>query len=461
MNQSAAFESLDLHPDFLTTIKSLGYESMTAIQQKSLPLILDGRDVIAQGKTGSGKTAAFGLGILTKLEPKQFNVQALVLCPTRELADQVSSEIRRLARGIPNVKVLTACGGSPVRDQALSLEKGVHIVVGTPGRLEDHIKRETLDLSNLTVLVLDEADRMLEMGFEDSIDAILEEVPEFRQTLLLSATYPDKIKTIANRVLSNPEMIVVNSTHNDDSISQYFYKINDIGERAEALQLLLLQLQPESALVFCSTRNDVRHVTEFLNKLGFNVLALHGEMEQRERDQTMVQFANKSASVLVATDVAARGLDIDALDLVVNYQLARDAEIHIHRIGRTGRAGGSGVALSFFDAHDKSRLEDLQEAIGRPIQTEKLPSKDVLSHAVPRAPMVTLQIDAGKKQKLRPGDILGALTGDDGIDGAAVGKIKIISNRSYVAVSRQAVKAALAKLQNGKLKGRSCRVRLL
>lgn len=434
---------------------------MTPIQQKSLPLILEGRDVIAQGKTGSGKTAAFGLGILAKLEPKQFKVQALVLCPTRELADQVSSEIRRLARGIPNVKVLTTCGGSPVRDQAMSLEKGVHIVVGTPGRLEDHLKRETLDLSHLQVLVLDEADRMLEMGFEDSIDAIMSEVPDARQTLLLSATYPEKIESIAKRVLSNPEKIVVNSTHNDDSIAQHFYKINDIGERPEVLQLLLLQQQPESALVFCATRNDVRHVTEFLKKLGFNVLALHGELEQRERDQTLVQFANKSASILVATDVAARGLDIDALDLVVNYQLARDAEVHIHRIGRTGRAGGSGVAISFYDAHDKARMEEIQELLGRRIEPEKLPSNDVLKHAVPRAPMVTLQIDAGKKQKLRPGDILGALTGDDGIEGAEVGKIKIVSNRSYVAVSRRAVKAAVAKLQNGKLKGRSYRVRLL
>ncbi len=432
---------------------------MTPIQAQSLPFILSGRDVIAQGKTGSGKTAAFGLGILSKLEPKQFLVQAIVLCPTRELADQVAAEIRRLARSIPNIKVLTLCGGTPVHPQSGSLEKGVHIVVGTPGRVEDHLERETLDLHDVKTLVLDEADRMLQMGFEESVDAILAKVPAERQTLLLSATYPEKIQSIAKRILKDPEMVVVDASHDDITIDQHFFRIPDGQQRLNALRLLLLKHQPESALVFCSMRQDVRDVTDKLKGYGFSVLPLHGELEQRERDQTLIRFSNKSAMVLVATDVAARGLDIDSLDVVVNYHLGRDLEVHVHRVGRTGRAGGTGMAWSFYDGRDNAKIEQIEEQIGRSIRSASLPPPAILDQSVPRAPMITLQIDGGKKQKLRPGDILGALTGEGGIEGAQVGKIKVVSNRSFVAVSREVVKAALEKLGNGKLKGRSYRVR--
>jgi len=461
LSQSSAFSALDLQSDLLENLKSLGYESMTPIQAQSLPPILAGRDVIAQGKTGSGKTAAFGLGILSKLETKRFIVQALVLCPTRELADQVSGEIRRLARSTPNIKVLTLCGGTPVGPQAGSLDKGVHIVVGTPGRVEDHIKRDNLDLQHLQTLVLDEADRMLEMGFEDSLEAIVRHVPDSRQTLLLSATFPDRIKTISKKMLSNPEMIVVDSSHDVVSIEQHFFEIVNGEQRLDALKLLLLKYRPESALVFCSTRQDVRDITVKLQQFGFSVLPLHGELDQRERDQTLVRFSNRSTMMLVATDVAARGLDIASLDVVVNYHLGRDLEVHVHRIGRTGRAGGTGLALSFYDGRDSEKIKAIQEAYARTIKSETLPPSGTLNQPVPRASMVTLQIDGGKKQKLRPGDILGALTGENGIAGAQVGKIKIVSNRSYVAVSREATKAALKKLGDGKLKGRSYRVRSL
>lgn len=461
MSQSTAFNSLSLNQDFLDNLKNLGFESMTPIQAKSLPAILSGRDVIAQGETGSGKTVAFGLGVLSKLETKNFSVQALVLCPTRELADQVSTEIRRIARALPNTKVITLCGGTPVRPQAASLENGVHVVVGTPGRVEDHLKRETLDLQHLQTLVLDEADRMLEMGFEDSINVILANVPEQRQTLLLSATYPEKIQSIAQRFLTNPEMVVVESVHDDSSIKQHFFKIPVGEQRLVAVKLLLLQHQPESALVFCSTRKDVREVKEHLHKSGFSVLALHGELDQKERDHTLIRFSNGSATVLVATDVAARGLDIDSLDVVINYHLGRDLEVHVHRVGRTGRAGESGLAWSFYDNRDSEKIDAVAQLLGRPIKNESLPSQSVLERSAPRAPMVTVQIDGGKKQKIRPGDILGALTGEDGIAGTDVGKIKVVSNRSYVAIKRDAVKAGLKKLATGKLKGRSCRARTL
>lgn len=461
MSQSTAFNSLDLNPEMLENLDSLGYASMTPIQAQSLPIILSGRDIIAQGKTGSGKTAAMGLGILSKLEPKRFSVQALVLCPTRELADQVAEEVRRLARSMPNVKALTLCGGTPVKPQANSLEKGVHIVVGTPGRIEDHLKRESLNLQSLQILVLDEADRMLQMGFEESLNAIVDYIPRARQTLLFSATYPEKIKAIAKRFLLEPEMVVVESSHSETTIKQQFFKLSNNEKRLEALQLLLLSNQPESALVFCSTRQDVRDVTAHLHKSGFSVLALHGELEQRERDQTLIQFSNKSVMVLVATDVAARGLDIDSLDVVVNYHLGRDLEDHVHRIGRTGRAGHSGMAWSFYDERDAGKIEQIQAALGRAIQSDKLPAQKMLNQTAPRSPMITLLIDGGKKQKLRPGDILGALTAENGIDGADVGKIKIVSNRTFVAVRREAVKQALKKLVEGKLKGRTFRVRRL
>lgn len=461
MTQPIAFSSLELNAELRDNLLTLGYEAMTPIQSSSLPPILSGRDVIAQAKTGSGKTVAFGLGILAKLNTKQFSVQALVLCPTRELADQVSEEIRRLARATANVKILTLCGGSPVRNQVVSLEKGVHIIVGTPGRVEDHVKRDTLDLSNLQTLVLDEADRMLQMGFEESLDAILLKVPDNRQTLLLSATYPDSIKSIAKRVLTDPEMIVVESSHDDVTIEQHFYKVPDGEQRLKALRLLLQHHQPESALVFCTKRTDVNEVAKTLKESGFSVLALHGDMEQRERDQTLIRFANKSITILVATDVAARGLDIDSLDVVANYHLAGDVDVHLHRIGRTGRAGARGVAWNFYEARDSQKITDIENVTGRAIENETLPPNSALNQAVPRAPMVTLEINGGKKDKLRPGDVLGALTGENGIAGDQVGKIKIISNRTFVAVRRDAVKAALKKLGGDKLKGRSYRVRTL
>ena len=299
-----AFSTLALSTEMLANLDSLGYTEMTPIQARSLPLILAGQDVIGQGKTGSGKTAAFGLGLLSKLDTSQFRVQCLVLCPTRELADQVTKEIRRLARAINNIKVLTLCGGMPFGPQVGSLEHGVHIVVGTPGRIEDHLRKGTLKLESVNMLILDEADRMLDMGFEEVLDNIIKQVPANRQTLLFSATFPDEIKAIAHRIMNRPEMVQVAATHDNDTIAQYFYRVDE-AERATALRLLLLQYYPESTLVFCNTRHETQQVADELVREGFSALALHGDLEQRDRDQTLVRFANKSVSILVATDVAA------------------------------------------------------------------------------------------------------------------------------------------------------------
>ena len=456
MSQSA-FSSLKLSAALLKSVASLGYETMTPIQEQSLPHILAGEDVIAQGKTGSGKTAAFALGLLEKLDVKSLRVQSLVLCPTRELAEQVANEIRKLARTVPNVKVLTVYGGVPFAAQAGSLEHGAHIIVGTPGRVEDHLNRRTLNMDGLTTLVLDEADRMLDMGFQDELDAIVDRIPKKRQTLLFSATFPDRIQAIAKRIMINPEMVQSAESHDDSSIQQYLYKVDD-QERLTALRLLLMHYRPDSAVVFCTTKQETQDVADALSENGFCAVALHGDLEQRERDQTLIRFANKSASILVATDVAARGLDIDALDAVINYRMANDAEVHVHRIGRTGRAGGKGVACTLYSEKETQKVAQLEVSLDRGIDVQPLPPFSLLKDAAYQAAMTTLQINGGKKQKVRPGDILGALTGQGGITGKQVGKINVFDNWAYVAVSRDVVKVALKKLGQGKLKGRSFKV---
>lgn len=434
---------------------------MTPIQEQSLPYVLGGTDLIAQGQTGSGKTAAFALGLLEQLDVKLFQVQSLVLCPTRELADQVAKEIRKLGRSIHNIKVLTICGGMPFGPQIGSLEYGAHIVVGTPGRIEEHLRKGTLKLDKLKTLVLDEADRMLEMGFQPALDVIVEKTPSDRQTLLFSATFPDQIKAISKRILRAPEHVQVASTHDNSSIQQHLYKVDEETDRLTAVRLLLLQYTPESSVVFCNTKKEAQKVADELYRYGFSAQALHGDLEQRDRDQTLVRFANKSISVLVATDVAARGLDIDALDAVINYHIAHDAEVHIHRIGRTGRAGNKGMALTLFDESEDYKVAMLEAYLGHSIDVEPLPAFRLLEKTAPKASMVTLLIDGGKKQKVRAGDILGALTGENGIAGKQVGKISLFDNRAYVAVTRTAAKLALKKLDEGKLKGRSFRVRRL
>jgi len=453
------FASLNLHADLLKNLATLNYTHMTPIQAQSLPPILEGKDVIGQGQTGSGKTAAFGLGLLNKLDVKRFRIQTLVLCPTRELAEQVSKEIRRLARGIHNIKILTLCGGASFGPQIGSLEHGAHIIVGTPGRIEDHLRKGTLRLENVDTLILDEADRMLDMGFQESIENIIEQAPkEQRQTLLFSATFPAQIKSIAKRIMQNPVMVKVESTHDDSSIEQHFYSVKD-DQRLNAVQLLLLHHRPESTVIFCNTKIETKEVAEGLAADGFDALAIHGDLEQVDRDQALLRFANKSASILVATDVAARGLDIDSLDAVFNYHIAHDPEQHLHRIGRTGRAGNKGIACSLISPQESFKVEVLEGYLGMTINAENLPNRSELNFEPMQAPMATLRIDGGKKQKVRAGDILGALTGEHGLEGKDVGKIQLMDNWAYIAIKRELIKTALNRIANGKIKGRTFRVR--
>ena len=456
---TTSFKSLNLRSELIETLNSLDYTEMTPIQQQALPIVLEGKDVIGQGKTGSGKTAAFTLGLLSNLNVKRFRVQTLVLCPTRELADQVAKEVRTLARGIHNIKVLTLCGGMPMGPQIGSLEHGAHILVGTPGRILDHLSKGRINLAEMNTLVLDEADRMLEMGFEEAIDAIIDEAPQDRQTLLFSATFPKNIESLASKVMRDPQMIKVESTHQTTTIEQRFYKLNTTEERDDALEALLLTHKPESSVVFCNTKKEVQKVTDELSHRGFSVVELHGDMEQREREQALTMFANKSVSILVATDVAARGLDVDNLDAVFNFELSRDPEVHVHRIGRTGRAGSKGVACSFYSEKEEYRVARIDEYMDIAISPAVLPEKPVERPFYPK--MQTIQILGGKKQKVRAGDILGALTKQAGLDGKKIGKINILPMVSYVAVEHEIVKPALKQLQNGKMKGRNFKARVM
>lgn len=451
---SARFDQLPLDSFLLSNLNDLGYTQMTEIQARALPELLAGRDVIGQAKTGSGKTATFGLALLNKLRVERFRVQGLVLCPTRELADQVARELRKLARAIHNIKILTLCGGMPFGPQLASLDHGAHIVVGTPGRIEEHVRKGKLDLSEVHTLVLDEADRMLDMGFQETVDAIVAGTPAARQSLLFSATYPDSIEALAGRVLREPVRVMVESKHSAQTINQRFYRVSHNDQRLAAVSALLWYFQPNSAVVFCNTKRETEEIAAELNQHSILALALHGDLEQKQRDQVLTCFSNGSSRVLVATDVAARGLDIESLELVINYQLSRDPEVHVHRIGRTGRAGESGHAVSLVSEREDFKLESVGASVK---DVEPLPAPR--HETLPDPDWVTLQLDGGKKQKLRPGDIVGALTRDHCLNFEQIGKIAVADNWAYVAVDRGVWKKALQQLDKGKLKGRSFRVR--
>lgn len=454
-----SFSHLNLNHDLAKNLDTLQYYEMTPIQAKSLPIILDKQDIIAQAKTGSGKTAAFGLGLLHNLDIRQYRIQSLVLCPTRELADQVAKEIRKFARGIHNIKVLTLCGGTPIGPQIGSLVHGAHIIVGTPGRIEDHLRKKNLKLNHVKTLVLDEADHMLDMGFQPTIDEIIGYLPKRRQCLLFSATFPEKIKSMTSRIMQAPTFIKIADDANNKNIEQLFYKLYKNTPYTDTLKTLLLKHRPDSTIVFCNTKKETVEIVQALKEAKFNIAALNGDLEQTVREQVLVRFANRSLSILVATDVAARGLDIEQMDMVINYQLPRELEVYTHRIGRTGRAGEKGTACTLIRDGDSYKFEQLQEYLDQYFDFEDLAKDAAVNEPVYKAPMGTIQIDGGKKQKLRPTDILGALTSNNDIAGNDIGKIDIFDHCAYVAVKRKLVTEAVRQINQGKLKGRSFRAR--
>jgi ATP-independent RNA helicase DbpA len=454
------FATLPLPPHTLANLQRLGYASMTPIQAASLPLALAGKDLIAQAKTGSGKTAAFLLALLANLNPRRFAVQALVLCPTRELADQVTQEVRRLARAEDHVKALTLCGGSTMRPQLASLEHGAHIVVGTPGRILDHLERGSLKLDALNTLVLDEADRMLDMGFHDDIATVIGQCPKQRQTLLFSATYPEGIARLSAAFLRDPQTVTVAEPHSPTQIRQLFFEVRE-EERLHAVSLLLDHYRPVSTLAFCNTKQQCRDLVQVLKAQGYVALELHGDLDQRERDQVLVQFANRSCSVLVATDIAARGLDITGLEAVINVDVTPEPATHTHRVGRTGRVDAEGWAFSLASLDEMGRVGQIEHALGLTSAWQPLASLTPVRGQPLRPPMCTIQILGGRKEKIRPGDVLGALTKDLGHAAAQIGKININEFSTYVAVERSVARDVLAGLGKTKVKGRTVKVRLL
>jgi ATP-independent RNA helicase DbpA len=456
----ASFSTLSLPPPVLQNLERLGYLTMTPVQAASLPPALGGRDVIAQAKTGSGKTAAFALALLARLDARRFDVQALVLCPTRELADQVTQEIRRLARAEENVKVLTLAGGVPLRGQLASLERGAHVVVGTPGRVLDHLGRGSLVLDALATLVLDEADRMLDMGFLDDMVEVARRCPASRQTLLFSATYPEGIATLASRFMREPQRVQVESQHGGNAIEQRWYEVTE-SQRLPAVLRLLLHFRPASSIAFCNTKARCAELATLLQAQGISALALHGDLEQRDRDQVLVRFANRSCSVLVATDVAARGLDIAGVAAIISVDTAADAEVHVHRIGRTGRAGESGLALTLASLDEMGAVGRIEQLQGVPSKWFPLDELNPTGSGPLQPAMATIHIQGGRKEKIRPGDVLGALTADLGYTREQVGKIDVNEFSTYVAMELGVASEAAGRLNGGRIKGKTVRARLL
>jgi len=460
---TTGFAQLNLALATLQNLEQLGYIQMTPIQAASLPISLAGQDLIAQASTGSGKTAAFGLPLIERLHSAGqpgADVQAVILCPTRELADQVTQEIRRLARARQNVKVVTLCGGVALRGQTVSLEHGADVVVGTPGRILDHLERGSLSLAAVNTLVLDEADRMLDMGFLDDIAKVVRQCAKDRQTLLFSATYPEGIAKLAAQFMRSPQTVKVEAQHSAHKIRQVFYEVSE-NQRLDAVSKLLAQFRPERTLAFCNTKQQCRDLVAVLQAQGYSALALFGELEQRERDQVLVQFANRSCSVLVATDVASRGLDVEGLEAVINVDVTPDPEIHIHRIGRTGRGDAEGLALTLASMDEMGAVGKIELMQGRESKWEPLSGLTPAAGGPLQPPMRTLQIVGGRKEKIRAGDVMGALAGECDLTREQVGKINVNEFSTYVAVQADLAKKVEAQLSRGKIKGKSVKVRLI
>ncbi|MGZ3682612.1 MAG: ATP-dependent RNA helicase DbpA [Bdellovibrionota bacterium] len=456
----ARFDSLKIAPALLEVIAELGFTELTQIQAESLPLLLGGRDLIGQSKTGSGKTLAFSLPILNRLDISRRQVQALILCPTRELAVQVTREIRRLGRRLPGLSVASLVGGQPMRDQLGGLRMGAHIAVGTPGRVLDHLKRRSLDLQDCAQVVLDEADRMLDMGFEEQMQEVLRELPPERQTMLFSATFPDSIEKISEAYQNKPARVTI--TDAAPEVEQLFFPVEE-ADKLSALLWAFRHFEPEQAIVFCNLKATVVELTECLETAGISAAGLQGDLEQSDRDRVMAKFRNASIRALVATDVAARGIDVADLALVVNFDLPKP-DVYLHRIGRTGRAGKKGRAISFAQERETYKVEMI-EAVAQ-VERRDLPEEELELAAegalAAPAKMTTLFISGGRKEKMRPGDILGALTGEaGGFDGADIGKIEIHDHFSYVAVSSRVAEPAMHRLREGRIKGRKFRIELV
>lgn len=512
------FEEMCLDTRIMRAIAEMGFEQPSPIQAQSIPIAVEGKDMIGQARTGTGKTASFGIPMLQRINPKDKNLQAIVLCPTRELAIQSANEIRKLAKFLHGIKVLPIYGGQEISKQIRSLKGGVQIVIGTPGRVMDHLRRHTLKPQTVDIVVLDEADEMLNMGFREDIETILGQLPEERQTMLFSATMPKPILEIAKRYLHEPEIVkVIQKELTVPKIEQYYYEVNP-RKKNEVLSRLLDMYDPSLSLVFCNTKRKVDELVADLKGRGYFAEGLHGDMKQSQRDRVMNGFRNGRTDILVATDVAARGIDVDDVEAVFNYDVPQDDEYYVHRIGRTGRAGREGRAFTLVVGKEIYKLKDIQrycktkirrqpilsvndvaaikveklleqageliatDGLGRMMDlleeyldgsdysatemaaallamqlgetsTQTLP-KEEFGDTGAEPGMVRMFMNIGKKDRVRIGDILGAVAGESGMEGALVGTIDMYDNFSFVEVPQEYAAAVLEAMNHSKIKGR-------
>lgn len=409
------FNELNLSQDILRAVEELGFSEMTEIQQESIPLLIQGHDVVGRSNTGTGKTAAFGIPAVESItELNKKNVSVLILCPTRELAMQACEEIRKFAKYKRIVKASAVYGGASMERQIMELKRGANIVIGTPGRVMDHIRRRTLKLDNLRTVILDEADEMLNMGFREDIESILADVPKERQTVLFSATMPPEILAITEKYQRDPIQVKIKSAQKTVELIDQYWFMTAMGRKTDALKLLLAAYSPESAMVFCNTKKTVDELSEELIKSGIRAAGLHGDMKQAQRTQVMNSFKAKTTAVLVATDVAARGIDVSGIDAVFNYDLPQDNEYYIHRIGRTGRAGMKGSAYTLITSRRQQYdLKDIARYTKAKISELPLPDKEDIISA--KAEAVIHEIFGAPKPAENAYDILDRLA-SQGVD---------------------------------------------
>lgn len=443
------FDKLNIQQPLIENLQKVGYNSMTPIQQEALPHILKNKDVLAQAQTGSGKTATFGIALLNKLDVKLFRVQSLILCPTRELAQQVAKELRVLAKFKHNIKILLLCGGESFGKQLNSLSHQAHIIVATPGRVLKHLNKKSLNLEHLNTLVLDEADRMLDMGFLDEVSSVMEFTPTQKQTLLFSATYTDDILELSKTLQKDVVFVKVESQ--ESKLIQKFFKVED---KFQTLLNVLTTFSPKNVIVFSSTKVQTDEIANQLQKHNIDALSLHGDLEQYERNDVLIQFSNGSCRVLVATDVASRGLDISELSMVVNYDMPYEKEIYTHRVGRTARKDKSGISISFYT--DEEEIQGYEDIVIENISTLKRDEDFSM-----KSPYISLVIEGGKKDKLRAMDIVGALTNNSNLKGADIGDIDIYDKQSYVAIKSELIDEAYEKLRYGKIKNKKFSIWIL
>ncbi|NLK28096.1 MAG: DEAD/DEAH box helicase [Clostridiales bacterium] len=522
--QVTKFEELELSSQILRAVEDMGFEEMSPIQAKAIPSLLEGKDIVGQAQTGTGKTAAFGIPLLEKVDPKNKSIQALVLCPTRELAIQVAEEFRKLGKYMHGIKILPVYGGQEISKQIRSIKSGIQIIIGTPGRVMDHMRRKTIKLDGIKMIVLDEADEMLNMGFREDIETILSQISTERQTVMFSATMPGPILDIAKTYQKNPSIIkVVKKELTVPKIEQYYYEVTP-KNKEEVLSRLLDIYNPKLSLVFCNTKKKVDELTAALQGRGYFVEGLHGDLKQQQRDRVMNSFRNGRTEILVATDVAARGIDVDDVEAVFNYDVPQDDDYYVHRIGRTGRAGREGRAFTLVVGKEVYKLKDIQRYCKTKIKIQPIPSlndvtevkaEKILDKIVDiieneeltkmvsliedkvnetgttsldiaaaflkmamgndngkeesgdildfgdtgaEAGMVRLFINLGKKQNIRPGDILGAIAGETGMPGKLIGTIDMYDKYTFVEVPREYAAEVIQIMKSAKIKGKSINI---